>query len=202
MTTPGPGGPQSPEQDPAQSGQPQNWGQQPPAGQPAAGQPFPGQQPPAGQPFGEQPPAGQQPWGAAQQPTPGQQPWGAAQQPSGAQAFGQPQQPAKPKRKVLSIIGGLVAAVVVFGVLSTFLGGDPEVGECVKAEGFNDISTVDCDSDEATLKIIGVGDEMTGDEFDATPGEELCADFPEATDVLWYGSTDDGDGTVYCATGV
>jgi hypothetical protein len=179
VSTPGAGGPQPPEQDPSQSGPPANWGQQPPAGQP-----YPGQQPPAGQPY------------------PGQQPWGAAPPPAGAPAFGQPQQPEKPKRKWLPIVGGIVALIVVLGGLSSFLGGgDPEVGDCIKPDGTS-FQTVDCNDDTAQARIVGTDADMTGEEFDATSAQELCLDFANATSVLWYGSDNAEDGHVYCAEDV
>jgi hypothetical protein len=196
VSTPGAGGPQPPEQDPSQSADTTNFAQQPPAGQgwgaPQAGQPYPGQQP-------QQP---QQPWGAAQppagQPYPGQQPQAFGQQP---QAFGQPGfgQPEKPKRKWLPIVGGIVALLVVLGALTNLLGaGDPEVGDCIKPDGTS-FETVDCGDDTATAKIVGTDADMTGEDFDATDPNDLCLDEPSATVVLWYGASNDEDGTVYCA---
>jgi len=206
VSTPGSGGPQPPEQDPSQSGQP--WGQQPPTGQP--GQPQPGQ-PQPGQP-------GQQPWGAPQQPgqppqfgapqQPGQpgQPWGAPQGPGtpqgpgGAQAFGQPQPAPAKRNKLLPIIGGLVALVVAASLLfSLFGGGDPDVGDCIRQESFTEVEIVDCDSDEAEYKVLATDGEMTGDEFDAASVEELCTDESETTGIFWLGEDQAEDGTVYCA---
>jgi hypothetical protein len=175
VSTPGAGGPQPPEQDPSQPAQPTA-----------------GQQPPAGQPWGPPP---QQQWSAQQQPQQPQQPWGAPQPPAG-QAFGQPE---KPKRKWLPIVGGLVALIVVLGVLSSFLGaGDPEVGDCVKPDGLS-FETVGCDDDEAAAKIIGTDADMTGEEFDAADVNGLCTDYANATSVLWYGTSNDEEGQVYCA---
>jgi hypothetical protein len=196
VSTPGSGGPQPPEQDPSQSGPPAGWGQQP-TGQPYAGQPYAGQ-PYAGQPYpGQQPPAGQ-PWGAPPQPgTP--QPFGA----TGAQAFGQPDAPQKPKRKWLPIIGGLIAVVVVLIALTSFFGaGEPEVGDCIQQTGESDFNIVDCDSSDAERKVVGVDGDMTGDKFRDAPVEDLCTDFPETTFVLWSGSDESEDGHVYCTTDV
>jgi hypothetical protein len=188
VSTPGSGGPQPPEQDPSQPGQPAGWGQQPPAGQP-----YPGPQP-AGESYpGQQPPAGQ-PWGAPPQPG-APQPFGA----TGAQAFGQLDAPQKPKRKWLPIVGGIVALLVVLGALSSFLGvGDPEVGDCVKPDGLS-FEMVGCDDDEARAKIIGTEADMTGDEFEAADIDALCTDYANATSVLWYGTSNDDEGQVYCA---
>ena len=197
MSTPGSGGPQPPEQDPSQSGQP--WGQQPPAGPPQPGQP-------------------QQPWGAPQQPgqpqqfgapqQPGQ-PWGAPQGPGtpqgpgGAQAFGQPQpEPAK-RNKLLPIIGGLVALVVAASLLfSLFGGGDPEVGDCIQQQSFTEVEVVDCDSDDADYEVLGTDGEMTGTEFQAASAEDLCTDVSGTTGIFWLGDDEEEDGKVYCAGSV
>jgi hypothetical protein len=221
VSTPGSGGPQPPEQDPSQPGQPAGWGQQPPAGQP-----YPGQQPTGepyagqpGQPYpGQQPPAGQS-WGAPQQPGYPQQPGfgqpgypqpGYPQQPgtpqpfgaTGAQAFGAPA-PQKPKRKWLPIVGGVIALIVVLSVLTNVLGGgDPKVGDCIQQTGDSDFETVDCDSSDAERKVVGIDDDMTGDEFRDAPAEQLCTDFPDTTFVLWSGSDESEDGHVYCTTDV
>jgi hypothetical protein len=169
VSTPGAGGPQPPEQDPSQPAQPGNFGQQPPAGQP---------------------------WGAPQQP---QQPWGAPQ-PAGPQGFGQPQQPAKPTRKWVPIVGGIVVLIVALFALTSFLGGGaPEVGDCIHQTGSSEYETVDCDSDDSDFKIVGIDEDMTGEEFDATDVNELCLDHATATSVLWYGTSNDEDGSVYCA---
>jgi hypothetical protein len=197
VSTPGAGGPQPPEQDPNQPGQPASWGHQPPADQSAGW----GQQPPAGQPYpGQQP---QQPWGA---PQPGQPP--AFGQPQGfgqpqafgqPQGFGQPEQPAKPKRKWLPIVGGVVGLIVVLSALGSFLGaGDPEIGDCVKPDG-SSFEKVDCDDDAAQAKIVGTDDDMTGVEFDATDVNELCTEVPSATVVLWSGTSNEDNGKVFCA---
>jgi hypothetical protein len=202
VSTPGAGGPQPPEQDPSQAGRSAGWGQQPPADAPAGW----GQQPPAAPPV-----TGQQPWGPPPQPgqQPGQQfgqpqqPWGPApgqpQQfggPGGAQAYGQP-----PKRssKLLPILGGVAALIVALGLLFSFLGaGDPEIGDCVKPDGTS-FETVGCDDDEAQAKIVGTDDDMTGDAFDAADVNDLCTEVPSATAVLWWGTSNSEDGTVYCA---
>jgi hypothetical protein len=40
---------------------------------------------------------------------------------------------------------------------------------------------------------------MTGDEFDAANIDDLCTEVPTASAVLWWGTSNDEDGTVYCA---
>lgn len=213
MSTPGAGGPQPPEQDPSQAGRsaawgqqppadaPTGWGQQPPAAAPAPGQPWgpppqPGQ-PQPGEQFGQQFGQPQQPWG----PPPGQpgQQYGQPQAfggPGGAQAYGEPP---KKSRKLVPILGGVAALVVALGALFSFLGaGDPEIGDCVKPDG-SSFETVACDDDEAQAKIVGTDDDMTGDAFDAADVNDLCTEVPSATAVLWWGTSNSEDGTVYCA---
>ncbi len=178
-----PGGPQPPEQDPDQPGQPRGWGQQPPPGR--------GQQPPPGQPWGPPP-------GRGQQPPPGQ-PWGPPPG-SGAQAFGQLDPQKKRPRRWLTLLGPVLVVLVVLLSLVQFLGGgDPETGDCIQQSGDSDFETVDCGSDEAEYRIVGTDADMTGITFDLTDPGELCLDFPEATAVFWYGSSSESDGTVYCA---
>ncbi len=170
MSTPGAGGPQPPEQGPGQAGRSAGWGQQPPAGTPAGW--------------------GQQPWG----PPPG--PPQAFGRPAGAQAFGQP---TKKSRRLLPILGGVLGLVVALGLLLSFLGaGDPGIGDCVKPEGTS-FETVACDDDEAQAKIVGTDTDMTGDAFDAADADDLCTEVPSATAVLWWGTSNDEDGKVYCA---
>jgi hypothetical protein len=224
VSTPG-SGPQPPEQDPSQPGQPAGWGQQPPTGQPhpgqqpAAGQPYPGQQPPAGEPYagqphpGQQPPAGQpypgqqppagQPYPGQQppagQPYPGQQPWGPPPGGTGAQAFGQPEQPQKKRRKWLPIVGGVVALLVVLGLLTTFLGGDSaKAGDCVN-EKSDEIGVVDCDSDDAAYKVAGVVDDVS--QNDLQNDAAACDKWPNSVAYAWEGAEPDdldSKGTGYC----
>jgi hypothetical protein len=197
VSTPGPGG-QPPEQNPDPSGQPPGWGQQPPAGQPDAPQQWATPQGASGEQSWSAPQGGpgQQPGFAGQQPGqfPGQFP---GQQP-GQPAFGAPAQPNK-KKKWLPIVGGIVAVLVVVVVLSTFLGGgEPKVGDCIQPDG-SSYATVDCGSADAQYRVVGTDADMTGDEFDATPAEEMCTAVPSASVVLWSGSSKDEDGKVFCA---
>jgi hypothetical protein len=187
VSTPGAGGPQLPEQDPGQTGPSAGWGQQPPAGAPVPGW-------------------GQQPWGPPQPGQPQQQPWGPPpgqpQQPWGPPQFGQLQafgQPTRRSRRLLPILGGVVALVVALGLLFSVLGArDPEIGDCVKPDGTS-FQTVACEDDEAEAKIVGIDTDMTGDAFDAADADDLCTEVPSATAVLWWGTSDDEDGKVYCA---
>jgi len=96
--------------------------QQPPYGQPPYG--APNQQPPYGQPpYGapnQQPPYGQQPYGAPNQQRPpiGQPPYGApGQPPMGRPPYGQPPHGAPKPTDGKKKKGGLIAVLVIVGVL-------------------------------------------------------------------------------------
>jgi hypothetical protein len=139
-----------------------------------------------------------QPPGWGQQPPPGQ-PWGPPPG-SGAQGFGQLDPQKQRSRRWLTLLGPvLVALVVVLSLIQFLGGGDPEAGDCIQQSGGSDFETVDCGSDEAEYRIVGTDADMTGVTFDLTDPGELCVDFPETTAVFWYGSSNESDGTVYCA---
>jgi hypothetical protein len=112
-----------------------------------------------------------------------------------------PQQeaPAKQKglRKILPIVGSVVAAGVI-GVGALGLGfGDPEVGDCVQTKGDTDFDVVDCGASEAEYKIVGIEDkQQTYPDFMAD--ENVCAGFAQAEMALWMGA-DTEEGTAYCA---
>ncbi|MEI4273360.1 hypothetical protein TEK04_16690 [Klenkia sp. LSe6-5] len=204
MTTPGSG--DQPQNPGPNSGQ--GWGQQPPSGSSGPDQSAQsGQQwaPPGGQP---QQPGQPGQYGQPQQPgqpgqygqpqqfgQPGQQPWGAP----GAQ----PQQPAKKSglARVLPIIAGVVAVIVVGVLVRSFLGGGaPEVGDCVQQDG-SSYDVVDCDSDDAQFRIFGTDDDMTESEFSAA--QDVCLEAATQSNItdgvsLWYGNTGD-EGQVFCA---
>jgi hypothetical protein len=189
VSTPGPGG-QPPEQNPDPSGQPQGWGQQPPAGRPDAPQQWAA---PQGAPGGQ---AWSAPQGAPGQ-QPGQFPGQFPGQQPGEPAFGAPAQPKK--NKWLPIVGGIVAVLLLLVVLVGFLGGgEPEVGDCIQPDG-SSYTTVDCGSADAQYRVVGTDADMTGEEFDATPVEEMCTDVPSASVVLWSGSDNAEDGHIFCA---
>jgi hypothetical protein len=199
MSHPGPDGtPSDPHPGhPGQPEQPAPYGQQPggPAqpGQPGAYD----QQPGPYQPFGQ---AGQ-PGQPGQPGYPGQpgQPTGAWVPPqSGATPTGQPDKKGGALKKVLPIVGGVVlvgAAVAAFGLL----GGDPEVGDCVQNVVGEEVEVVDCDSDEAEAKIIGIDEQELDRATFMAPDQEVCTDFPNALDALWVGADPEEPGTIYCA---
>ena len=212
MTTPGSGDqPQNPGQ---------GWGQQPPSGPDQ-----PGQTPPAGQQWSAPSDQPQQPGQTQQFGQPGQpqQPYGQPQQPYGQpQQFGQPQQPGQPGQqpwgatgaqpqqpakksglaRILPIVAGVVAVIVVGFLVRGFLGGGaPEVGDCVNQSGSDGYEVVDCDSSDAQYRIFGTDDDMTEAEFQADP--DTCQAAATASNItdgvsLWYGTSGD-TGKVFCA---
>jgi hypothetical protein len=179
---------------PGSGDQPQNpgqgWGQQPPSGPGQPGQPGQPQQ------FG-QPGQPGQPQQFGQPGQPGQQPWGGP----GAQPQ---QQPAKKSglARILPIVAGVVAVIVVGFLVRGFLGGGaPEVGDCVNQSGSDGYEVVDCDSSDAQYRIFGTDDDMTEAEFTAdTDTCQAAATESNITDgvSLWYGTSGD-TGKVFCA---
>jgi hypothetical protein len=78
----------------------------------------------------------------------------------------------------------------------------PDVGECVK-DGVlpQDRDVVPCDSEQADWRVIGDAGTWTERDYDATPVEELCQDFPGSEFVMWVGGdSEDGsaEGNVVC----
>jgi hypothetical protein len=127
------------------------------------------------------------------------------EQPPGAQPAEPAQQPVPPQpeqksglKKVLAI-GGPILGAGVIGVasLTGFFGaGDPEVGDCVQQNG-DSWDVVDCGSDEAQFKVIGVEDEQQSyGDFQVDP--DTCIAFPEAEFFMWIGP-EGALGSVYCA---
>jgi hypothetical protein len=170
-----------------------DWNSSTPGSQPGQ----PGPQP--GQPV---PPQGG--WGPGQPGQPGQPPVpppGWAPGHPGAPLPPQPQQ--KSGAKKLLAIGGPIVVAGVIGVVSlTRLvgGGDPDVGDCITQKGEASWEVVDCGSDEAQFKVVGIEDEQqTEAEFDADP--DSCGAFAAAEVALWSGMESDA-GTVFCAAPV
>lgn len=146
-------------------------------------------------PSGQQPGLPGQPYQPFDQ-QPGQ-PAAAWTPPGGASAAGEPQKSSTLK-KVLPIAGGVVVLGVAASAFGLFGAGEPAVGDCIKGAVGEDVETVDCGSDEAEAKVVGVeSGEMTYGEFMAN---DVCLDFASAESAIWYGPEgDDVDGTVYCA---
>ncbi|RBY97924.1 hypothetical protein DQ237_03245 [Blastococcus sp. TF02-8] len=163
------------------SGPENQFGQQP--GQP--GQPFEQGQP--GQPYQ---PLGQQPG----------QPAGAWTPPGGATPAGEPAKKPSAAKKILPAVGAVAIAGVLFaGNNSDWFGlTGIKVDDCVT--GGTEIEEVDCDSDDAEAKVVGIEDEeMSFD--DAQQSEETCLDFETADSFLWEGAEDDSTsepGKIYC----
>jgi hypothetical protein len=135
-------------------------------------------------------------------PEPGPAPDGADQSysPAGLPFGGDtaPPQPSKAK-KVLRVAGPLVVAGVAGASwLGLGGGGVPEVGDCGKPSGDDSFEVVDCGSDEAQFRVVGVEDEkMTQAEYEVDT--TACTGFPTAEQILWVGDEFGLDGTVLCA---
>lgn len=102
-------------------------------------------------------------------------------------------------------IAGSVAVAGVLGVgsLTGWFGiGDPSVGDCVQLTGETDFSVVDCGSDEAEYRIVGIqAERQTYPTFLDDPAS--CREFATTEVALWQGSdTMTEEGTVYCAEAV
>jgi hypothetical protein len=112
-----------------------------------------------------------------------------------------PRQPRKKGvgTKVLAIGGSVVGAgVVALAGLTGFFGPpEPEIGNCVTETGQNTWDVVDCGSNQATYKVIGVDDEQLTF-LDFKTSTAVCSSFATAKYTLWVGP-DGGLGTVYCA---
>ncbi|SDE68652.1 hypothetical protein SAMN05660485_01536 [Blastococcus fimeti] len=106
------------------------------------------------------------------------------------------------KKKWFGIAGGVVVAGVVgASALGLFGAGSSEVGDCIKTTSDTEYETVDCSSDEAQFKIVGIDDqEMTYKDFEDAPVEDICVDFADETEyALWEGEMVTEPGTIYCA---
>jgi hypothetical protein len=101
----------------------------------------------------------------------------------------------------VAIAGGILAIVVIAILAFAFAaGGDPEVGDCLRADGL-DLATVDCDDSAAQYRLIGIQEgTQTQDEYIADPN--TCSAFPESTQYFWVGDIEDpsSEGEVYCVT--
>lgn len=112
-----------------------------------------------------------------------------------------PAAPAEKKglTKVLPVVGAIAAAGVIgAGALTGGFGfGDPSVGDCVQSVGETEFEVVDCGSNEAENRIVGIEEEqVTYDEFMAD--DSLCASFEKTQYLLWTGAVETEPGTVYC----
>ena len=123
----------------------------------------------------------------------------------GAEATPQAEPAKKSNTKKWASLAGTVV-VVGAGAAYTLTGGfgigDPAVNDCIHMKGETDFEVVDCGSDDADAKVVGIEDEkLTEDEFMADP--ESCADFADAEGAIWSVSgmiTEKG--TVYCVAAV
>ena len=126
--------------------------------------------------------------------TPGQP---GAVPPQGQPVPPQPEQK-KGLKKVLAIGGPIVGAGVIgVAALGFFGAGDPEVGDCIKESGATSFEVVDCGTDEAQYKVVGIEkDQESYGDFQNDP--DSCITFEKAEMALWAGP-EGGLGDVYCA---
>jgi hypothetical protein len=100
------------------------------------------------------------------------------------------------------IVGAVVVIALALGVgwlfarnnVTTF-----KVGDCLSAEAnstsdASKVKKVDCTSEAAAVKVVGVVEGLTRAEFDAT--EPPCEAYEEAQSALWIGTS--GKGKTYC----
>jgi hypothetical protein len=127
--------------------------------------------------------------------------------PQGEFAASEPQaQPQKKSgaKKWASLAG--TVAVVGVGAAYTLTGGfglsDPKVNDCVHMKSETDFEVVECSSDEADAKVVGIEDEKkTEAEFMAD--DNFCSAFEKAEGGLWYqNGMITEKGTVYCIASV
>jgi hypothetical protein len=125
--------------------------------------------------------------------------------PAGASPAPQAEPEKKSSTKKWASLAGTVLVVGV-GAAYTLTGGfglgDPKVNDCVHLKGETDFEVVDCGSDDADAKVIGIEDEkLTEDEF--MDDAASCAEFEDAEGALWSQSgmiTEKGK--VYCVVSV
>jgi hypothetical protein len=93
---------------------------------------------------------------------------------------------------VVAGVGGAYALTGGFGI------GDPKVNDCVQMKGETDFDVVDCDSDQAEYKIVGIHDEeLTYPDMLEDPS--VCSAFQTWEVALWIGDMETEPGTIYCS---
>jgi hypothetical protein len=138
--------------------------------------------------------------------------------PPGGTPPGPPQFIPPPPRKsrtgkiIALVVGGVlllgaVCVVVVVLVAVNLLGDrvqNAAVGDCLPAAALdpafaNDSSVkkVDCASDQADTRVVGIVPDTTQAEYEASTQGELCAAFPTTEAVLWIGA-EGGGGKLFC----
>ena len=197
---------QPPENNPQQSGNPQNGpGQAPEQG-------FPQQQP-AGQ-YGANP-GSPTPDAAAQYGAPGAPQYGAPQY--GTPQYGpdgQPLQPgayppaggfqpqvAQPAKKggrwgrILLTVGIAIVVAVISALWRNGVFDSPtmKAGDCVQQTGSDSVKVVDCSSADAQYTVLGIQEKTT----QASARLGACSQWPDTDSVYWEGRQT-GTGTTYC----
>ncbi len=101
-------------------------------------------------------------------------------------------------RALIGPIFGIV--IIVAAAVVWFLNRDDatnaEVGDCIREEGSDELTIVDCDDPSAQWEVVGIeSEEQTYDEFMADP--DTCSAFSEAEQAWWYGEVGE-EGLVLC----
>ncbi|MGE5830193.1 MAG: hypothetical protein ACM30G_17795 [Micromonosporaceae bacterium] len=110
--------------------------------------------------------------------------------------------PSKGANTLAWVLGALLVIVLALGVgwffarnkVATY-----NVGDCLSAEAnstadASKVKKVDCSSEGAAVKVVGVVDGLTREQFDAS--EPPCSAYETAQSALWIGTT--GKGKTYC----
>lgn len=171
--------------------------------------------PPPANPYGGPPPA--QPYGQPAQPQGAPAPQsGQPMQPAGQPGFTEPYPPAAPEKKsgvgkkVLSVIGAILAVVVVIGLKTGVRDlfseddktADAKVGDCVGAlpemaageEKKANAEIVKCADAGAQFSVVGRVDKQTETQANS---DDVCAPFKEA-EVTYLVSSDGKEFYVLC----
>lgn len=141
----------------------------------------------------QQPPTGPYPPGPQYQP--GQYPPGSP--PPGGGAYPPPggayPPPAPPKKSGAGrVIGGIVGAVIVIGIIIAAVvsqKGNPDsakVGDCIHHGSGDEVKVVSCTDSSAGYKVVGKVEDKTQTQFDIS-SDSICKPFQGAESAFWKG---------------
>lgn len=107
-----------------------------------------------------------------------------------------------------TLFGVLVVAVLALGgwlvwQLMETVRTDPGragVGDCLRGQADpDDLRRTGCDRDDASWLVVAVVPNVSWEDFQATPGDQLCAEYPDADLAVWYGErSGDAGGELFC----
>lgn len=174
---------QPPENNPQQSGNPQN---------------VPGSTPEQG--FPQQPPAPQYGAPGAPQLGPDGQPLqpgapGAYPPAGGFQPAAEPAKKGGKWQRILLTVGVAIVVAVISALWRNGVFDSPimKAGDCVQQTGSDSVKVVDCGSADAQFKVLGIKEKVS----QASARLGACEAFPDTDSVYWEGRQT-GSGTVYC----